>query len=255
MSEGLFDLSGKVALVTGSHRGLGRAIAQGLAAAGAKVGINGRNGEAVASAVEELTAAGYAAFAAPFDVTEEGEIDSGVRAIESAVGGVDILFNNAGVIRRSPLLELSLAEWEEVIRTNLTGAFLLSRRVASGMVEQGSGKIINTCSILSTVARETVSAYSSAKAGLLMLTRQMATEWARYNIQTNAIGPGFFATDMTAPLQANEEFDRWLKGRVPAERWGDPQELIGPALFLASKASDFVNGQIIYVDGGVLARM
>ncbi len=255
MSKELFDMSETVALITGSRRGLGRAIAEGLAAAGATVAINGRGAEAVEQAVSQLTSAGFSAIPAPFDVTNPEEVDAGVGALESSAGRVDILINNAGVIRRSPLLELEVSDWEDVIRTNLTGAFILSRRVARGMIEAGGGKVINTCSILSTVARETVSAYSSAKAGLLMLTQQMAAEWAKHNIQANAIGPGFFATDMTAPLQADEAFDSWLRGRVPAGRWGEPRELVGPALFLSSRASDFVNGQIIYVDGGVLARM
>lgn len=255
MSKGLFDLTGKIALVSGSHRGLGRAMAEGLAAAGAQVVINGRNRDTVDQAVAELRKQGYNAVGAAFDVTDEESIEKGVGELESTTGMPDILFNNAGAITRSPLLEMAREDWGRILDVNLTGSFLLSRRVVPGMVKKGGGKVINTCSVLSAQARETVSAYASAKAGLKMLTQQMATEWGKHNIQCNAIGPGYFATEMTKPLQENKEFDRWLKARVPAARWGDPKELMGPALFLASSASDFVNGQIIYVDGGLLAQI
>ncbi|MFP4300570.1 MAG: SDR family oxidoreductase [Spirochaetaceae bacterium] len=255
MSSALFDLKGKIALVTGSHRGLGRAMAEGLAAAGATVVINGRHRETVDMAVAELRQTGHRAFAAPFDVTDEESIEKGMTVIEQEIGKPDILFNNAGAIIRSPLLEMSRDEWNSMLNVHLTGSFLLARRAVPGMIEKGAGKVVNTCSFLSAVARDTVSAYAAAKAGLKMLTQEMATEWGRHNVQCNAIGPGFFATDLTKPLRENEEFDSWLKGRVPAARWGEPEELIGPALFLASSASNFVNGQIIYVDGGLLARV
>lgn len=255
MSSALFDLTGKIALVTGSHRGLGRAMAEGLAAAGATVVINGRRRETVETAVAELKKAGHSAFAAPFDVTEEESIENAVTALEQEVGKPDILFNNAGAIIRSPLLEMSREEWNSMLNVHLTGSFLLARRLVPGMIEKGAGKVVNTCSFLSAVARDTVSAYASAKAGLKMLTQEMATEWGRHNVQCNAIGPGFFATDLTKPLRENAEFDSWLRARVPAARWGEPEELIGPAVFLASPASNFVNGQIIYVDGGLLARV
>ncbi|MFP4407185.1 MAG: SDR family oxidoreductase [Spirochaetaceae bacterium] len=255
MSSALFDLKGKIALVTGSHRGLGRAMAEGLAAAGATVVINGRHRETVDMAVAELRQMGQRAFAAPFDVTDEESIEKGMTVIEQEIGKPDILFNNAGAIIRSPLLEMSRDEWNSMLNVHLTGSFLLARRAVPGMIEKGAGKVVNTCSFLSAVARDTVSAYAAAKAGLKMLTQEMATEWGRHNVQCNAIGPGFFATDLTKPLRENEEFDSWLKGRVPAARWGEPEELIGPALFLASSASNFVNGQIIYVDGGLLARV
>jgi gluconate 5-dehydrogenase len=255
MSAKLFDLTGKVALITGSHRGLGRAMAEGLAAAGATVAINGRQVDAVEKAVTELEEAGYAAVAVPFDVTDEASIDSAVTKLEAEVGSPDILFNNAGLIIRSPILETSREDWQRTLDVHLTGSFLLARRVVPAMIEKGRGKVVNTCSFLSSVARDTVSAYASAKAGLRMLTQEMATEWAKHNIQCNAMGPGFFVTDLTKPLRENEEFDSYVRGRVPAGRWGDPKDLIGPALFLSSRASDYVNGQILYVDGGMLARM
>lgn len=255
MSANLFDLTGKVALLTGSHRGLGRAMAEGLAEAGATVAINGRQVEAVEMAVEELCGRGHNAVAAPFDVTDEKAIDTAVVKLESEVGVPEILFNNAGLIIRSPILETTRDDWQRTLDVHLTGSFLLARRVVPGMIEKGRGKVVNTCSFLSSVARDTVSAYASAKAGLKMLTQEMATEWAKHNIQCNAIGPGFFVTDLTKPLQENEEFDSYVRGRVPAGRWGDPKDLIGPALFLSSAASDYVNGQILYVDGGMLARM
>lgn len=255
MSAKLFDLTGKVALLTGSYRGLGRAMAEGLAEAGATVVINGRQVAEVEKAVEEIRSSGCTAVAAPFDVTDEDAIDVALSRLESEVGGPDILFNNAGLIIRSPILETTREDWQRTLDVHLTGSFLLARRVVPGMIEKGRGKVVNTCSFLSSVARDTVSAYSSAKAGLKMLTQEMATEWARHNIQCNAIGPGFFVTDLTRPLLENEEFDSYVRGRVPAGRWGEPEDLIGPALFLSSEASNYVNGQILNVDGGMLARL
>ncbi len=255
MSTQLFDLSGKLALVTGSYRGLGRAIAEGLGRAGARLLLNGRSVDQVEKAVFEFRQMGIEAAACPFDITDKASIETALTKVEAEQGKPDVLFNNAGIMRRAPLVEMAEEDWRAVIDINLTGAFLVAQRVVPGMIEKGAGKVVNTCSLLSEVARETVSPYAAAKAGLKLLTQQMATEWGKYNIQANAIGPGYFATEMTVPLRENKEFDSWLKGRVPAARWGDPKELVGPAVFLASEASNFVNGQTLYVDGGLLARM
>jgi gluconate 5-dehydrogenase len=241
----LFDLTGRTALVTGSTRGIGLALARGLTAAGARVGINGRTHDACTAVAEELEGA----FAAPFDVTDEGAVADGV----AAVGPIDILVNNAGMQLRRSLEQFSLAEWEQVMRVNVTSAFLVARAVAPGMIERGRGKIINTCSLTSEAGRETIGPYTASKGALKMLTRAMCADWARYGIQANGIGPGYFATEINTDLRASPEFEAWLFARVPAKRWGDPSELAGAAVFLASPASDFVNGQIIYVDGGMLA--
>jgi gluconate 5-dehydrogenase len=241
----LFDLTGRTALVTGSTRGLGLALARALAGAGARVGINGRSREscdAVAGGIE-------GAFAAPFDVTDEAAVSAGV----AAVGEIDVLVNNAGMQMRLPLEQFSLAEWQRIIDVNLTSAFLVARAVAPQMIERGRGKIVNTCSVTSEVGRETIGPYTASKGALKMLTRAMCADWARHGIQANGIGPGYFATEMNTTLQEDPKFDAWLRARVPAGRWGDPSELGGAVVFLASAASDFVNGQILYVDGGLLA--
>jgi gluconate 5-dehydrogenase len=241
----LFDLTGRTALVTGSTRGLGLALARALAGAGARVGINGRSRETCVA-----VAAGIAgAFAAPFDVTDEAAVASGV----AAVGEIDILVNNAGMQMRRPLEQFSLAEWQRIIDVNLTSAFLVARAVAPQMIERGRGKIVNTCSVTSEVGRETIGPYTASKGGLKLLTRAMCADWARHGIQANGIGPGYFRTEMNLALQEDPAFDAWLRARVPAGRWGDPSELGGAVVFLASAASDFVNGQILYVDGGMLA--
>ena len=228
----LFDLSGNTALVTGSGGGLGLTLARGLAEAGANVVLNG---------------------GCAFDVADAGQVRKGVREIVERAGHIDVLVNNAGVNLRGVLLELEEEAWGAVLQTNLTGPFLVGREVARGMVERGSGKIINICSLMTQLARPTTAAYAASKGGLKMLTQSMATEWAGHNIQVNGIGPGYFVTDMTQPLADDPEFDRWIKTRTPAKRWGQPGELIGAAVFLASSASDFVNGQVIYVDGGLSA--
>lgn len=250
-----FRLDGEVALVTGSYRGLGYSIARGFARAGAAVVINGRDGAAVEEAASVLREDGLDAYGVAFDVTSAEDIDRGLRKIEKGPGPPTILVNNAGIIRRAPMLEMEEQEWRAEVDINLTGPFLVARRVVPGMIEAGRGKIINICSVLTEVARASVAGYASTKAGLKLLTQSMATEWGAHNIQANGIGPGFFATEMTGPLQENREFDTWLRGRVPAGRWGRPEELVGPAVFLASRASDFVNGHVLYVDGGLLARM
>jgi gluconate 5-dehydrogenase len=240
-----FDLSGRSALVTGSTRGLGLALAHALAQAGARVAVNGRSAEAAA----EVAATIHGAAAAPFDVTDESAVAAGVAAI----GPVDVLVNNAGMTLRKPFVDLSLEEWHGVVDTNLTSAFLVARAVAPGMIERGAGKIVNVCSVMSELARETIAPYTAAKGGLKMLTRAMCSEWARHGIQANAIAPGYFDTELTEPLRADAEFDAWLRRRVPAGRWGTPDELAGAVVFFASSASDYVNGQILYVDGGLTA--
>ena len=253
----MFSLQGKVALVTGATHGLGMAMAKGLGAAGARLVVNGHSSqEKIDKAVANYKAEGIEALGYRFDVTNEDEAEAAVSRIESEVGPIDILVNNAGIIRRVPLLEMPLDEWELVIRTDLTSAFIMSRAVAKRMVMRDGGKIINICSMMSELGRDSVGAYAAAKGGLKMLTRNMATEWARHNIQVNGIGPGYFATDQTAPIRVDgNPFNDFIVGRTPAGRWGDPDDLQGAAVFLASTASDFVNGQIIYVDGGILATI
>jgi gluconate 5-dehydrogenase len=241
----LFDLTGKTALVTGSTRGLGLAFARALAEAGARVAVNGRSPESVASVAATIRGA----IAAPFDVIDEEAVSAGVARL----GPVDVLVNNAGMARRKSLEEWTLEEWRHMLDVNLTSAFLVARAVAPGMIERGGGKIVNVCSSMSQAAREGIAAYGATKGGLKMLTQGMCADWARHNIQSNAIGPGYFTTDLTRALQEDPEFDEWLRQRVPAGRWGRPEELAGAVVFFASAASDFVNGQILYVDGGLLA--
>lgn len=253
----LFDLSGKIALVTGGTHGLGMAMATGLGKAGATLVINGHSSQQkLDSAIGEYQAQGLTAHGYLFDVTDEAAVDIAVKKIESEVGPIDILVNNAGIIKRIPLLEMSLEEWEAVIHTDLTGVFVMSKPVVRRMVERGAGKVINICSMMSELGRDSVGAYAAAKGGLKMLTRNMATEWAKHNIQVNGIGPGYFATSQTAPIRVEgHPFNDFIVGRTPAGRWGDPDDLQGAAVFLASQASDFVNGQIVYVDGGILATI
>ena len=255
MGTDLFDLSGRVALVTGSSAGLGQAIARGLAEAGATVIVNGRDPDRLAGALDALRAEGLKAHAYRFDVASEAAVIDAIASIESEVGAIDILVNNAGIQRRAPLTEVSQDVWEEVLRINLTSVFLVGRTVARGMIARRRGKIINIASLTSEVSRKTIAPYTSAKGGVRQLTKSMCVEWAAHNIQVNAIGPGYFKTELNAALLADEAFDQWVRTRTPAGRWGDPEELVGAALFLASRASDFVNGQVIYVDGGVLASL
>jgi gluconate 5-dehydrogenase len=253
VSQTLFDLSGRVALVTGSTRGLGRAMAEGLAAAGARLIINGTDAARVEAAVRELTAAGHAAEGAAFDVTDEAAVVGAFEGFDARGLAVDILVNNAGIQLRKPMVELSTAEWRKVLDTNLTSAFVVGREAGRRMVARGRGKIINIGSLTSELARATVAPYTVAKGGIKMLTQAMAAEWAVHGVQANAIGPGYMLTDMNQALIDNPAFDAWVKGRTPARRWGKPEELVGVAVFLASSASDYVNGQIIYVDGGMTA--
>jgi gluconate 5-dehydrogenase len=253
----LFDLSGKVALVTGATHGLGMAMAHGLGKAGATLVVNGNSSqEKIDKAVAVYKAAGLSAHGYRFDVTNESEVDAAVAKIEDEVGPIDVLVNNAGIIRRIPLLEMPLDEWEKVIQTDLTSVFVVSKAVVRRMVARKQGKVINICSMMSELGRDSVGAYAAAKGGLKMLTRNMATEWARHNVQVNGIGPGYFATEQTAPIRVDgHPFNDFIVGRTPAGRWGDPDDLQGTAVFLASGASNFVNGQVIYVDGGILATI
>jgi gluconate 5-dehydrogenase len=249
----LFDLTGKLALVTGSGKGLGLVLARGLAEAGARVILNGRDEQKLSAAVARLKEAGLDVYGQSFDVTKKSAIDRGVSAVEQTLGPIDILVNNAGIQRRGDLAEVEESVWLEVLETNLTSAFLTSQRAVRSMIARKKGKIINVCSMQSELGRKTTGPYTASKGGLKMLTKAMTADWARHNIQINGIGPGYFITEMTKPLADNPEFDAWLKNRTPAGRWGYPEELIGTIVFLASEASDFVTGQIVYVDGGILA--
>lgn len=248
----IFSLEGKRALVTGGTQGIGAALARGLGDAGASLIINGRNGEKLKAAVEGLNRNGLEAEEALFDVTDAREVEKAVADIEDRMGPIDILVNNAGIIRRAPAGSLEEKDWEAVIRTNLTAPFLMSKCVGDYMLRRGRGKIINICSLMSELGRDTVLAYASAKGGLRMLTRNLATEWAPYNIQVNGIGPGFIATPINVSYrEQGNSLNDYIISRTPAGRWGIPEDLQGAAVFLASRASDFVNGQIIYVDGGL----
>ena len=251
----LFELTGKVALITGATHGIGLALARGLAQAGARVVINARNAEKLARAVATLAQEGLTVSGCRFDLLNGAEVRERVAALEQEVGGIDILVNNAGVQRRSPLEQFDEKAWREVLDINLTGLFLVTQQVVQGMIARKSGKIINICSIMSEATRPSVGAYTAAKGGVKQLTKSMAVEWAKHNIQSNGIGPGYMLTEMTRPLSEDQKFNAWVCARTPAGRWADPSELVGTAVFLASRASDFVNGQIIYVDGGMLAAL
>jgi gluconate 5-dehydrogenase len=248
----LFDLSNRRILVTGSNAGLGLAIARGLGLHGARLILNGRNPEKLRSAADLLRKEGLAVEEARFDVTNEAEIRTAVTE-SSSRDPIDVLINNAGIQRRVRLDEISLETWSEVIQTNLTSAMLVSREVVKGMIGRQQGKIINVCSVMSDFARTTTGPYTAANGGLKMLTKMMCADWAQFNIQINSIGPGYFITEMTQVLADNPEFDAWVKQRTPAKRWGAPAELVGAAVFLSSDASSFVNGQMLYVDGGMTA--
>ncbi len=252
-----FNLQGKTALITGATHGLGMAMAKALGQAGATIVINGHSSrERIEAALAEYRGEGLQPRGYLFNVTDEGAVQAHVARIEEEVGPIDILVNNAGIIKRIPLEDMPLGEWEEVIRTDLTAPFIMARAVVGGMMKRRAGKIINVCSMMSELGRDTVGAYAAAKGGLKMLTRSMATEWARYNIQVNGIGPGYFATSQTAPLRvAGNPFHEFIVHRTSAGRWGEPGELGGAVVFLASAAADFVNGQILYVDGGILATI
>jgi gluconate 5-dehydrogenase len=254
-----FSLKGKVALVTGASYGIGFAIASAFAAAGAKIAFNDRNDDAVQKGLAAYKEAGIDAKGYVADVTDEEQVASLIQNIEKDLGGVDILVNNAGIIKRIPMLEMSAADFRQVIDVDLNGPFIVSKAVIPGMIKKGHGKIINICSMMSELGRETVSAYAAAKGGLKMLTRNICSEYGGANIQCNAIGPGYIATPQTAPLRERQAdgsrhpFDQFIVAKTPAARWGTTKDLQGPAVFLASEASDFVNGLVLYVDGGILA--
>ena len=250
----MFSLEGKVALVTGATHGIGMAIAKGMAAAGAKIVVNDIFEDKLENAKKEYAADGIDVKTYVCDVTDEQAVDAMVADIEKTMGGVDILVNNAGIIKRIPSMELSAAEFRQVIDIDLNAPFIVSKAVARGMKERGGGKIINMCSMMSELGRDTVAAYASAKGGLKMLTRNLATEWARYNINVNGIGPGYIETAQTAPIRVDgHPFNEFIIKRTPAMRWGKTDDLVGGAIYLASKASDFVNGHVLYIDGGILA--
>ncbi|MES2890669.1 MAG: gluconate 5-dehydrogenase [Bacteroidota bacterium] len=256
MSINLFDLTGKIALVTGGTHGLGMAMATGLANAGATIIVNGQNKEKMENALREYADNGIKAHGYLFDVTDEDAVKNQLDVIENEVGPIDILVNNAGIIKRTPVVDMELSDWEQVLKIDLTGPFIMSKYVGKKMIARGGGKIVNICSMMSEVGRETVSAYAAAKGGLKMLTKNMATEWAKHNIQVNGIGPGYFATTQTAPIRVDgHPFNEFIIRRTPAARWGNPEDLQGAVIFLSSKASDFVNGHILYVDGGILASL
>lgn len=254
-----FRLDGKVALVTGATYGIGFAIATALASAGAKICFNDINSDLIQKGIEEYAKLGIEAHGYVCDVTNEDAVNKMVKTIKEEVGTIDILVNNAGIIKRIPMVEMSAADFRQVIDIDLNGPFICSKAVIPGMIEKGSGKIINICSMMSELGRETVSAYAAAKGGLKMLTKNIASEYGKYNIQCNGIGPGYIATPQTAPLRERQAdgsrhpFDSFIVAKTPAERWGNPEDLQGPAVFLASHASDFINGHILYVDGGILA--
>ncbi len=255
MTNRLFDLTGKTALITGSSQGLGLTLARGLGQAGARIVLNGRSAEKLKKAVTSLAQDGLDAHGCAFDITNADEIGKKVRFLEEEIGSIDVLVNNAGIQRRGPLETFEESTWREILETNLTGTFLITREVVRGMIARRSGKIINICSLQSELGRSTIAPYAASKGGVKMLTKAMAIEWGKYNIQVNGIGPGYFITEMTRPLAEDPKFDAWLRSRTPAGRWGDPAELIGTAVFLASNASSFVNGQIVYVDGGILSAL
>lgn len=251
----LFDLTGKVALITGATHGIGLAIGKVLGQAGARICVNGRSQEKLEACKAEYKAAGIDVYTLAFDVTSEADVDRGISIIENEVGPIDILVNNAAVIKRVPILDMPVADFKQVIETDLIAPLIVSKRVVPSMIARRSGKIINMCSMMSVYGRNSVSAYASAKGGLKLLTANMCCEWAKYNIQINGIGPGYIATSQTAAIRENAHpFNDLVMTRTPAGRWGEPEDVGNAALFLASKASDFVNGHILYVDGGILAN-
>ena len=251
----LFDLTGKVALVTGGTHGIGLAVGILLGKAGARICVNDLNNEKLLLCREAFKKEGLEVFTLNFNVTDETEVEQGISRIEEQVGPIDILVNNAGIIKRVPIMEMSVEDFKQVLDVDLVGPLIVSKRVIQNMIEKRSGKIINMCSMMSVYGRNTVSAYASAKGGLKLLTMNMTCEWAKYNIQINGIGPGYIATSQTAPIrEGGHPFNDLVMTRTPAGRWGEPEDVANAALFLASKASDFVNGHILYVDGGILAN-
>ena len=255
MTTELFDLKDKVVLVTGGTHGIGMAVGTVLGKAGAKICVNGRSEEKLAQAKEAYAAEGIEAYTLLFDVTDEAAVDAGISQIEVDAGPIDILVNNAGIIKRVPILDMPVDDYKQVIDVDLIAPFIVGKRVVPNMIKNGGGKIINMCSMMSVYGRNSVSAYASAKGGLKLLTANMCCEWAKHNIQVNGIGPGYIATAQTAPIREGDHpFNDLVMTRTPANRWGEPEDVGHAALFLASKASQFVNGHILYVDGGILAN-
>jgi gluconate 5-dehydrogenase len=255
MINELFDLEGKVALITGGTHGIGFAIGKILGQAGAKICVNDISDEKLQKCKAEYKKSGIDVYSLKFNVTDETDVDRGISLIEKEVGTIDILVNNAGIIKRIPILEMELADYKQVIDVDLVAPLIVTRRVVPAMIAKRSGKIINICSMMSVYGRNSVSAYASAKGGLKLLTASMTCEWAKYNIQINGIGPGYIATEQTAPIRTNgHPFNDLVMMRTPAGRWGEAEDVANAALFLASNASNFVNGHILYVDGGILAN-
>ena len=253
--NGLFSLQGKRALITGGTHGLGMAMAKALGRAGAELIINGHSPERLEKALAEYRSEGIKATGKLFDVTKDEQADAAIADLEKEAP-IDVLVNNAAIIKRVPATDMSATDFREVIDVNLVAPFIVAQKVARHMIPRKAGKIINICSMMSELGRNTVSAYAAAKGGLKMLTKNLATEWARHNIQVNGIGPGYFATEQTAPIRTpGHPMNEFIISRTPAGRWGNPDDLAGTAVFLASRASDFVNGQIVYVDGGILATI
>lgn len=255
MINELFDLKGKVALVTGGTHGIGMACGMMLAKAGAKLVVNDIFEENLVKAKAAYAEQGIDVYTLTFNVADEHDVDKGITQIENEVGAIDILVNNAGIIKRVPILEMPVEDYRQVIDIDLVGQFIVSKRVAPKMIEKRAGKIINMCSLMSVYGRQNVSAYASAKGGLKMLTQNQCCEWAKYNLQVNAIGPGYIATEQTAPIRVGgHPFNDLVMTRTPANRWGEAEDIGKAALFLSSKAADFVNGQVLYVDGGITAN-
>jgi len=251
----LFDLSGKTALITGSGSGIGFALAEGFAGAGAKIILNGRNLSKLSDAENRLIKQGASVAKLAFDVTQPEEAKKAIEQYTDTEGYIDILINNAGINIRGHFVDFEEKDWKKILDININGAMIVSQAVVPGMIKNKSGKIINICSMQSELGRPSVVPYAVSKGGIKMLTKALCAEWAKYNIQVNGIGPGYFSTELTKPLKDDPKFDQWLRNRTPANRWGDPNELIGAAVFLASEASSYVNGHILYVDGGLLASV
>jgi gluconate 5-dehydrogenase len=250
-----FDLSGKVALVTGSSAGIGLALARGLAGAGAAVVLNARRADKLQAAAQALREQGATVHERAFDVTDARAVADAVATIESTIGPIDILVNNAGMQRRAPLQDFAMADWQQLMHTNLDSVFIVGQAVARHMIPRGRGKVINICSVQSELGRPGIAPYTASKGAVKMLTKGMAIDWGPHGLQVNGLGPGYFKTELNQALVDNPEFSSWLIGRTPSRRWGDVQDLVGAAVFLASDASRFVNGHILYVDGGVTAQL
>ena len=253
MTQGLFDLTGRRALVTGSSKGIGLALARGLAQAGAQVVLNARDGAALAAAAQSLRAEGLDAHEAGFDVTDPKAAEAAVAEIEARLGPIDILVNNAGINRRFPAVDVTEATWREVMATNVDAVFFMAQACARRMIPRGRGKIVNIASVQSELGRATIAPYATSKGAVRLMTRTLCAEWAPHGIQVNAVAPGYFKTELTRPLSDDTAFTDWLCKRVPAGRWGNVEELVGAAVFLSSRASDFVNGHLLFVDGGMTA--